>query len=445
MTAFIRALARDMRASTGQRLSLRANFSWTLVGNVVYAACQWGMLTVLAKLGSPEAVGQFSLGLAVGAPVMMLANLQLRQIQATDARREYAFGDYLALRLLTTALAYGVIVALALSAGYRAEVVAVILALGLQKAFQSLSDVYHGLLQQRERMDRIARSLLLKGPLALAALAVAYALSRSVAVAALALAGVYAAVWLGYDRHSARLVAAEEPLRPRWSRARLQRLAWLALPLGLVMMLISLNGNIPRYIIERTLGEAELGIYSAMAYLQVAGGTVVSALGQSASPRLAQHYAAGQYGAFRRLLLRLVGLGAGLGAAAVLGALLLGRPLLTLLYTAEFAAQSHLLVWIMAAAGVSYVSATLLYPVSATRRFPTLLIPYLVQTCLTALAALLLVPNQGLGGAALATGLSALLGCMVSPALLFGVLGIPLFGDARVSSRQRAHSKKPPA
>ncbi|MGI6375285.1 MAG: hypothetical protein ACOX3S_04670 [Anaerolineae bacterium] len=30
-------------AATG-RLSLRANFSWTLVGNVVYAACQWGML-----------------------------------------------------------------------------------------------------------------------------------------------------------------------------------------------------------------------------------------------------------------------------------------------------------------------------------------------------------------------------------------------------------------
>ena len=119
-------------AATG-RLSLRANFSWTLVGNVVYAACQWGMLTVLAKLGSPEAVGQFSLGLAVGAPVMMLANLQLRGIQATDARREYAFGDYLALRLLTTALAYGVIVALALSAGYRAEVVAAILALGLQR------------------------------------------------------------------------------------------------------------------------------------------------------------------------------------------------------------------------------------------------------------------------------------------------------------------------
>src|SRR5690349_21224091 len=81
------------------RLSLRTNFIWTFLGNVVYAGCQWGMLVVLAKLGSPEIVGQFALALAVTAPVFMFTNLQTRGVQATDARKEYAFGDYLALRL----------------------------------------------------------------------------------------------------------------------------------------------------------------------------------------------------------------------------------------------------------------------------------------------------------------------------------------------------------
>ena len=94
-------------------LSLRSNFSWTFAGNVVYAGCQWGMLMVLAKLGSPEWSGQFALGLAVTAPIIMLTNLQLRAIQATDARREYRFGHYLALRLATTALALLVIAGIA--------------------------------------------------------------------------------------------------------------------------------------------------------------------------------------------------------------------------------------------------------------------------------------------------------------------------------------------
>ena len=120
-------------------LSLRSNFSWTFAGNVVYAGCQWGMLMVLAKLGSPERVGQFALGLALTAPVIMLTNLQLRAIQATDARREYRFGHYLALRLATTALSLLVIAGIA--CGYRLETALVILAVGLSKAFESLSDV----------------------------------------------------------------------------------------------------------------------------------------------------------------------------------------------------------------------------------------------------------------------------------------------------------------
>src|SRR5271157_5932336 len=77
-------------------LTLRGNFTWTFAGNVVYSRSQWGMLMVLAKLGSPEMVGQFALGLAVTTPIIMFANLQLRGVQATDARREYRFGHYLA-------------------------------------------------------------------------------------------------------------------------------------------------------------------------------------------------------------------------------------------------------------------------------------------------------------------------------------------------------------
>lgn len=72
-------------------LSLRQNFSWTFVGNVVYAACQWGMLVALTKLGTPEMVGQFTLGLAVTSPVFLFSNLQLRTLMATDAKQEYHF------------------------------------------------------------------------------------------------------------------------------------------------------------------------------------------------------------------------------------------------------------------------------------------------------------------------------------------------------------------
>ena len=212
-------------------LSLRSNFSWTFVGNVVYAGCQWGMLVVLAKLGSPEKVGQFALGLAVTAPIIMFSNLQLRAIQATDARREYRFGHYLALRLITTALALLVIAGIA--CGYRLETALVILAVGLAKAFESLSDVVYGLLQGHERMDRIALSMMIKGPLSLVALGTMVYLTASIAWGALALAGVWGLFLIAYDiPNGICSLDQADTFRPCWDRPVLTRLARLALPLA---------------------------------------------------------------------------------------------------------------------------------------------------------------------------------------------------------------------
>lgn len=114
-------------------LTLRRNFSWTFIGNAVYAACQWGMLVMLAKLGSPEMLGQFTLGLAVTAPVLMFTNLQLRIVQATDAKRQYLFSDYFGLRLLGTGLAMLVIAAITALSRYTWETSLVILLVGASK------------------------------------------------------------------------------------------------------------------------------------------------------------------------------------------------------------------------------------------------------------------------------------------------------------------------
>lgn len=144
-------------------LSLRRNFSWTLVGNGIFAACQWAMLMTLAKLGTPEMVGEFGLALAITTPIVLFANLSLRTVQVTDARDDYRFGHYLALRLAGMASASAVILALVLVSNYPRGLAAVILMITLSKLFDSLSDIFYGLIQRRERMDLIARSRILQG------------------------------------------------------------------------------------------------------------------------------------------------------------------------------------------------------------------------------------------------------------------------------------------
>jgi O-antigen/teichoic acid export membrane protein len=426
-------------------LTLRQNFSWTFVGNIIYAASQWGMLVVLAKLGSPEMVGQFTLGLAVTAPIILFSNLQLRQIQTTDVKQQYTFGDYLGLRLLCLCLALPTILIITIKAGYRWETSLVILIIGLAKVFESISDVFQGLLQYHERMDRIAISLMIKGPLSLLMLGLGIGISGNAIGGTIGLAAVWALVLIFYDipsgaailRASAlaqNMAAAEisnqnppspipnRQLQPRFNLANLRSLVGLSLPLGFVMMLISLNANIPRYFIEHHLGERELGIFSALSYLMVAGGIVVSALGQSASPRLAKYYAAGNSKDFKNLLLKIVLIGAVLGGISILMAAIAGKEILTILYRPEYAQRVYLFILLMVAAGVGYIASFLGYGMTAAQYFRVQMPLFTVVTAISALVCYLLVPTQGLIGAATALIVGAIVQAIFSLGVIFHAL-----------------------
>jgi O-antigen/teichoic acid export membrane protein len=376
------------------------------------------MTIVLAKLGSPEHVGQFALGLAATAPIFMFATLRLRDVQATDTKQEYLFGDYFAMRLITTVLALLAVVGIIFFSGYRGEIALVILATAASKSVEAISDAFYGLFMQQERLDRIAKSMIIKGPLSLIGLGLGFYLTGSVFWGVMGLTLARAVITLGYDIRNATLtlnpssnvfdhIIPKDFPGPRWNAVILGRLAWLTLPLGFVTMLISFNANIPRYFIEGHLGSYELGIFAAITAFQKAAPTVVQALGRSASPRLAKYYAANNVTAFRKLTLRLAGIGALLGGAGVLVAAVGGRPLLTLIYGPEYA-LTGLFVLVMIDAGLDYISTMLLFVITSARYISVQLPLYLLTTCTVGLGCYLLVPSGGLQGAAIAIIVSEL-------------------------------------
>lgn len=401
--------------SVPRQMSLRKNFAWTLMGNFFYGGAQWGMLIVIAKLGSPEMVGRFALAFAVTAPVIMFANLNLRGVLATDATLRFRFGDYLALRLAALALALLVIAGITMVSGYAAALALTVLAVALAKTSESLSDVYYGLLQQHERMDRISISISLKGALSLAALGLGVAVTGDILWGSVWLAVVWGLLLLCYDIPTAASCVAKanggamaQVLRPHWEWQRLRELAWLALPLGVATLLNSLLTNIPRYFIKGMLGERELGIFAAMAYVIIIGARVVTALGESASPRLARLHAQRDFRGYRALVVKMVGIGAACGGGGLAVTLLAGRPLLTLLYRPEYADNLSAFVWIMVAAGIGYVALFLQYGMTAARSFRAQPIILAVSVATLTCACFLLIPRMGVTGAAISLAVTSL-------------------------------------
>ena len=388
--------------------SLRTNFKWVLTGNVVYSLCQWAMLSVLAKAGNTGIVGQFALGLAVAAPVFMFANLQLRAVQATDARREYRFADYFTLRLLTTAAGLLVIAGIVLTLRSNSVTTGVILLVALAKCIECVSDVIGGLLQLHERLDQVATSLMIRGILSILAFGATFFITHSLIACTAAMCLAWLTVLLGYDvRRAKEVLAPGEPwFHIDWQVAR--KLSLLSLPLGFVMMLISLNVNIPRYLLEHSCGPAELGIFASLAYLLVAVSLIVNALGQSATVRLASMFASRNFDGFRNLMFKLLAMGGTIMVLALILASLFGRVALTLLYRPEYGDHVGLFLIMVASAGVSAIGAFLGYGMTAARCLRVQVPLTAACTVTSAAVTALLVPHYGSIGAAVGLLASAL-------------------------------------
>jgi O-antigen/teichoic acid export membrane protein len=167
------------------------------------------------------------------------------------------------------------------------------------------------------------------------------------------------------------------------------------------------------------LGIQQLAIFSAIATLLAAGNTVTNAAGQAAAPRLAKCFALGDRKGFRLLLAALVVVSLGLGAMGLAAAFFFGQRAMALIYRPEYAGHQDVLLWLMAASGLFYLGSTLGYAVTAVRCFTPQLPLFGIAALTTAIACLVLVPSQGLRGAAMAILISAAVQCAGSAFLLW--------------------------
>ena len=438
-----------------QPLSLRHNFSWTFLGDGTFNFCQWAMLAVIAKLVSPAKVGEYSLALAITAPIILFANLSLRPVQATDVRRDYSFGEYFGLRLISLVFAVLAIIGVVAVIHPSVEVSWVIAMITLAKIFDSISDIMYGLQQQNERMDYISISRMIQGVLQLTIMALVFYVTRSLVWATVMVALGSGLVTLFYDvPKSARIAShalltypqpglsadhqspsAAGLLKPAWHKQALWTLTRLSLPLGFSSVLGMLNVNLPRYFVQDYAGASELGIFSAMWSMLHPVGMVAGAILAAVTPRLARYYVE-SIPQFKRMLFNLLGLAVLSGAVGVLVAHFFGRQVLTVLFRPAYASHPITFQWMMAAAGITYISSALNSATTAARSYKLQPYVYLVTMLSNLLACYLLVPRYGVLGAAWAY----LIGCLVL-ALGFGILTV----TALLSAKRRDREAPQPA
>lgn len=404
------------------KLSLRKNFAWALVGNIVSSFCMWLLLIILTKMGTVEVVGVFAVARAICLPISMLLAMRLQVVQVTDSQDDYYFGHYYTLRLISVFLA----VCLSITAGflfYSPGTAVVIGVLSISYAIIKIRDIFLAVLQKSERMDKIAVSRLIQSILSLSLFGIIFFITQKLSLAILGLITARLITLLFYDVPITRAFLNTNTVDGQlvkfkllWEKEKLWSLAKITIPLGLVSWFVTLFVSVPGLILDKCFGKAEIGYFAAISSLLVAGSMVIAALGQAVGPRLAKYYAE-NIRAYKRLLVKLIGIGAAIGLAGIVISSLFGKLILTLMFQPDYAEHNEVFIWITVAGAVLFVFNFMNWGLCAARVFRVQVPIYGLAAGICIGFSFWLIPVYGMFGAVWS----------IMSGYIFGTLGCAVF------------------
>ena len=400
-------------------IKAQKNSVWNLFGSVFYAFTQWAMLVMIAQFGNPKEVGMFSLGLAIVSPLIILTNLQLRTLQATDVDNEYMFRDYFGVRIVSLLFFFLILLTLLINSNYSSKSLMVIGIVAFYKMVESLSDVTHGLFQKELRLDLVAISKSLKGIVGLLFIFVGYSVWDSINYALFLFGFSWLTIFFIYDLIKANSFSN---ILPRFNFGNMKKIILFAFPLGIFNMLGSLNANIPRYFVEKIDGIETLGYFSAITYLVVAGSTIITAICQANTPYISKLFTNKNYSKFVKMVMILSLLGLVQGLLITIVCFFWGKDILNLFYGKDYIQYNSFLVLVMVAGTINYAATGLGYALNATRMYkgqPILGGVWVVFSLMTSFA--IIIP-YGIEGAGYVLILSAIFQFITRFLMLRGIL-----------------------
>jgi O-antigen/teichoic acid export membrane protein len=293
-------------------------------------------------------------------------------------------------------------------------------------------------------MAEISKSLMARALLSVVALAAATYVTRSVVWGIAGVAVARAIVLFGYDirerthtlRAQTKWYLLNGELAPRFDAREQRQLLWRSLPLGIVVLLTTLNSSIPSFFIKHGIGERDLGIFSALGLTISVGNMAVVSLGQSAFTRLSRAYASGNIAAFGSLLVVLLTCGAALGVCGMIISKFAGREILTILFRPEYAERADLLPWIMAAGAVLFMAQFLGFGMTAAGFYHSQVYLNILANVSLVAACYWLVAGKGLLGAILAMLIAAIVQLAASAIIL--ATGLRTKANVRTESLETA-------
>ena len=258
---------------------------WLTIALAFRSLGQAGLLIVFARFGSPETLGNYSLALAITAPIFVLCEFGLRTVYLTH-KENHPFTSYLRVRMVTLGLA--ILLTACIGFFLVQAITSILLLVSLLRAADSMGELYSAPLQRHSSLGTI---LVAFGSNALLTIGVGIAVLATtqnllVVIASLVVVSTATTLFL-MKRPTDQLLARTESAEGIRSGDTVNGHASVVkagLPTGISWGLLSLLSSIPQYFLAYYFSQIEVGYFAIMLYLVVVVEIFLNAVSQSWIP-----------------------------------------------------------------------------------------------------------------------------------------------------------------
>ncbi len=384
------------------RLITRKDVLWNTASGMINAGQSALILIFISHYLPRGDAGVFTIAYALGNLFSTMGKYGVRNFQVTDVRENHSFSDYRVTRIVTSIAALLALLVYMLiqhlTGSLTAGKFAVVFWICLWKMIDSMEDVYYGMYQQKGRLDLGARNYTIRITLSTVLFCVLLLMHCSLVTASALVAAVSAVLAVILVRTS---IGQLQVAKAKTDCAQIFDILKVCFPLFLGTSLSIYIGNAPKYLIDWYLDDQAQAIFG---YIMMPA-FVILVLNQFIYQPMIRGLGVMWQNRERKRFVRRVWrqylIVAGITVVIIAGGILVGIPLLSLLYNVDLAPYKAEFAVILLGGGVYALVSFIMVPLTAMR----------FQKCI----------SYGFGGA-------AVLSLLVGKAILsrWGVMGASL-------------------
>ena len=382
-------------------------YIWTILSGLFYSASSTVMLMVTTNVLGGAGGDVFSLGLMIGQQLITVGYFYIRNYQVSDVKQMYSFGDYFTSRVLTCFIMLIAAIIWIFVGGYERKESLVILFVCIYKMIEALSDVFEGLYHQRGRYDLASKGVVLKNIVSIASYMIALIVTKDIVISTAILAIAFVLMFLIFD---STVVGVFDKVKFVFDGKKQISLHLACLPLFINQFLITYINNSAKYAIEALNQSAMLTEYNIIFMpafvINLFSGFILKPL----ITTMAKLNDEKNYNGLRKILNKQKIWIFILTLICVVGAYLLGTPVLSLLFHIDISNYRRELCIILVGGGFCALYNAYCYAIVIIRKQYSMLISCITTAILAAMFMPGLVKGFGMLGASV--GYMALMGIM---------------------------------